>query len=147
MLSTCFVNTEIHSEVLIYIEILQRNISGANQMVHQGSGMGGIGNAYVGSAIYNAQANTHSVQPVIASTPICNLGDTAQILSSTPTLSNITFRKLPFYKLKHEVLRPAVLSKLLLFIYKLAHDVLRNDFVTLPVCAGSRCQQSFIVAC
>lgn len=89
----------------------QRNLPGANTMVHQSAGMvSGISNSYIGTTVYNAQPVAHSVQPVIASTPVSNLSDSAQILSTSLTHSNITFRQLPFYKLKYEILKPTVLN-------------------------------------
>lgn len=98
-----------HSYFCLY---LQRNLPGANTMVHQSAGMvSGISNSYIGTTVYNAQPVAHSVQPVIASTPVSNLSDSAQILTTSLTHSNITFRQLPFYKLKYEILKPTVLSK------------------------------------
>lgn len=62
-----------------------------------------------GQSIYNSQSNPQTIY--LAPSNLCNFSNSAQILTN-PTVvpANITFRKLPFYKVKYEVLKPILLS-------------------------------------
>lgn len=71
--------------------------------------------AYPGTGIYNS-ANQQSIPPA-AATPICNTGKNVLIVAPpyTSPASNVKFRRLPFYNIKYEILKPTVLSKNLHF--------------------------------
>ncbi|CAK9187820.1 unnamed protein product, partial [Ilex paraguariensis] len=64
---------------------------------------------YGPTGMYNAPSAAPHIQPAPAR--VCNVSNEAQIVSNYPTTSaNIVFRKLPFFKLKHQILKPTVLA-------------------------------------
>lgn len=70
-----------------------------------------LGSANYGSAsMYSIPSTAPHMQPAPAR--VCNVSNEAQIISNSPiTAANIVFRKLPFFKLKHQILKPTVLSQ------------------------------------
>lgn len=88
---------------------------------------------YGPTGMYNAPSAAPHIQPAPAR--VCNVSNEAQIVSNYPTTSaNIVFRKLPFFKLKHQILKPTVLGQFirgypLFFIEKILIQVLSFQLV------------------
>lgn len=70
-----------------------------------------LGSTNYGSAgMYSTPSVAPHMQPAPAR--VCNVSNEAQIISSSPvTHANVVFRKLPFFKLKHQILKPIILSE------------------------------------
>lgn len=76
-----------------------------NTIVYQNGGVGGNG--------YPATVYATPTIPPIIQPPaniVSNLSSSVKIISPPLSYSNITFRQLPFYKVKHEILKPTLLK-------------------------------------
>lgn len=94
---------------LVYsVFIFQAGRPVANTIVYQNGGVVG-GNGYP-TTVYA----TPSIPPIIQppANIVSNLSNSVKIISPQLSYSNITFRQLPFYKVKHEILKPTLLSEL-----------------------------------
>lgn len=101
------------------------NLAGSNASVYQGM----PSNAYPGANMYG-QANTP--MQMSQNPPLQNFGNTTLVV--TPTYltyaNNVKFRKLPFYNVKHEVLKPIIIG----MNFRLAFFFVENDGINRFSC-------------
>lgn len=119
--------------------------------------MGTLGSSnYQSGNMYSAPSSAPHMQPAPAR--VCNVSSEAQIVSSSALQpANIVFRKLPFFKLKNQILKPILLSKffrswfsclpptrLNLNLISVLSDA--NTSMTLPAGVRSSATQEFTVS-